>query len=64
MLGDTTRHMSDLLSDSTLCVDHECPECGAREHVTVERVVIGESVVTRCHCRVCGHSWHPEESAA
>jgi len=55
--------MSDILSDSTVCVDHACPRCGEREHLTVERVIIGKQIVTRCHCRVCGHSWHPEESA-
>ncbi len=55
--------MTDLLSDSTHCVDHVCPACGAREHVTVERIVEGDCVVDRCHCRVCGHSWHTEELA-
>ena len=56
--------VTDLLSDSTICLDHECPNCGVREHVTVERVVVGAHVVTHCHCRACGYSWHPEESPA
>jgi len=66
-VGDSTNgsqaSMSELLSKSTVCVDHVCPACGAREHVTVERIVVGERVMTWCHCRVCGHSWHPEEAA-
>ena len=31
-----------------------------RDHVTAECVLIGEVRVTVCHCRVCGHSWHPQ----
>jgi transcription elongation factor Elf1 len=49
------------LSDSaSLCTAHECPNCGVAEHVTVERVVVATTVVTLCHCRTCGHSWHPQ----
>jgi hypothetical protein len=25
-----------------------------------ERVIEGDVTVTRCHCRACGHSWHPQ----
>lgn len=51
----------DLLSEhaKTLCVDHQCPSCGAIDRVTVERVVINGTAITHCHCRTCGHSWHP-----
>jgi hypothetical protein len=31
-----------------------------RDHVTAECVLIGEVRLTVCHCRVCGHSWHPQ----
>ncbi|RPI53577.1 MAG: hypothetical protein EHM55_13415 [Acidobacteria bacterium] len=41
------------------CVAHTCPNCGADHHVTVEQVLRGDSIVTLCHCRACGHSWHP-----
>ena len=43
-----------------LCMDHDCPNCGTRDHVTAERVLIAELAVTVCHCRVCGHSWNPQ----
>jgi DNA-directed RNA polymerase subunit M/transcription elongation factor TFIIS len=36
-----------------------CPKCGTDHHVTVEQVLRGETMVTWCHCRACGHSWHP-----
>jgi transcription elongation factor Elf1 len=49
-----------LLSDAKpLCTDHQCPQCGRLDHVTVERVVVGNATLTLCHCRLCGHSWHP-----
>jgi hypothetical protein len=49
-----------LLTESkSLCVAHQCPECGAREQVTAERFFEGDIAITRCHCRACGHSWHP-----
>jgi len=41
------------------CVEHMCPKCGTDHHVTVEQVLRGETIVTWCHCRACGHSWHP-----
>jgi ribosomal protein L37AE/L43A len=44
----------------SLCVAHQCPSCGTHEQVTVERVIEGLTSVTRCHCRACGHSWHPQ----
>ena len=49
------------LADETksMCVAHHCPQCGTPEHVTAERVIIGDLTVTQCHCRACGHSWHP-----
>jgi transcription elongation factor Elf1 len=53
---------AELLSkDKTrsVCTSHHCPSCGVDEHVTVERVVEGAVTITRCHCRACGHSWHP-----
>jgi hypothetical protein len=28
--------------------------------VTAERVIEGHVAITRCHCRACGHSWHPQ----
>ena len=49
-----------LTRSKLLCTDHDCPKCGVREHVTAERVLIGEVTTTVCHCRVCGHSWHPQ----
>ena len=48
---------------NALCTDHECPRCGLREHVTAERVLFGDATLTVCHCRVCGHSWHPRVDA-
>lgn len=51
--------MQRLLSEArSTCTSHRCPECGAHEHVTAERMVVGISVVTSCVCRVCGHAWH------
>ena len=53
-----------LLSESkSLCTDHVCPNCGLSDHVTAERVLIGNVALTVCHCRLCGHSWHPEVDA-
>jgi len=54
--------LRDLVSAhaKTLCDAHECPHCGAKEHVTVERTVNAGLTITRCHCRVCGYSWHPQ----
>jgi uncharacterized Zn finger protein len=53
--------LQGLLSESkSLCVAHQCPNCGTQEQVTAERVVEGNVTVTRCHCRACGHSWHPQ----
>jgi DNA-directed RNA polymerase subunit M/transcription elongation factor TFIIS len=51
---------SPLSAAQSTCVDHRCPECGTREHVTAERVIQGELVLTRCLCRACGHTWHLE----
>jgi len=49
-----------LLDESkSLCRDHDCPSCGEPDHVTAERVLIGNETLTLCHCRLCGHSWHP-----
>jgi DNA-directed RNA polymerase subunit M/transcription elongation factor TFIIS len=42
-----------------VCTAHRCPECGTDHHVSVERVLTGDKMVTMCHCRACGHSWHP-----
>ena len=44
----------------SLCVAHVCPRCGTQDQVTAERVIEGSLSVTRCHCRSCGHSWHPQ----
>jgi len=53
-----------LLSESkSLCSDYVCPNCGLPDHVTAERVLIGNVTLTRCHCRLCGHSWHPRLDA-
>jgi transcription elongation factor Elf1 len=53
-----------LLSESrSLCTDYQCPNCGAPDHVTAERVLIGHETLTLCHCRICGHSWHPQIEA-
>jgi DNA-directed RNA polymerase subunit M/transcription elongation factor TFIIS len=41
------------------CVAHMCPNCGTEHHITVEQVLSGDKTVTLCHCRACGHSWHP-----
>lgn len=41
------------------CAAHMCPNCGNDHHVSVEQVLRGETMVTWCHCRACGHSWHP-----
>jgi uncharacterized Zn finger protein len=49
-----------LLSESnSLCSDSVCPNCGAEDSVTAELVLVGNAAVTLCHCRLCGHSWHP-----
>jgi len=48
-----------LRKSKSLCKDHDCPECGTRDHVTSEVLLIGNVTMTVCHCRVCGHSWHP-----
>jgi transcription elongation factor Elf1 len=49
-----------LLDESrSLCTDHQCPNCGLVNHVTAERVLVGDISVTLCHCRMCEHSWHP-----
>jgi hypothetical protein len=56
--------MQGLLSEArSTCTAHRCPECGAHEHVTAERIVVGMNVVTSCVCRVCGHAWHIEAQA-
>jgi phage FluMu protein Com len=44
-------------------VDHRCPRCGAINHVTIERVVVRNTTLTRCHCRVCEFSWHPQQTS-
>jgi len=44
----------------SLCQAHECPSCRTRHQVTAERVIEGDVAITRCHCRHCGHSWHPQ----
>jgi transcription elongation factor Elf1 len=44
----------------SLCTAHQCPLCGTHEQVTAERVIVGTVSVTQCHCRACGHSWHPQ----
>jgi transcription elongation factor Elf1 len=49
-----------LRKSKSLCTDHDCPNCGTRDHVTAERVLIGEVTTTVCHCRTCGHSWNPQ----
>ena len=56
----------DLLSThaKTLCDAHQCPKCGTRDHVMVERQIEAGQVITRCHCRVCGFSWHPTAATA
>ncbi len=41
------------------CVAHMCPKCETDHHVTIEQVIRGDTSVTWCHCRACGHSWHP-----
>jgi DNA-directed RNA polymerase subunit M/transcription elongation factor TFIIS len=41
------------------CVAHLCPQCGTDHHVSVEQELRGDKTVTWCHCRACGHSWHP-----
>jgi len=41
------------------CVAHICPNCGTDHQVSVEQILQGGNIVTRCHCRACGHSWHP-----
>ena len=50
----------DLLSTNPTCAAHQCPSCGVVEHVTTERVIVGPTAVILCHCRACGHSWHPQ----
>ena len=61
------REMSEtrtLLGESkSLRTDLECPQCGLPDHVTAERVLIGHMTLTLCHCRFCGHSWHPQVDA-
>jgi transcription elongation factor Elf1 len=49
-----------LRESKSLCTAHQCPNCGLADHVTVERVVSGDVALTLCHCRICGHSWHPQ----
>lgn len=49
-----------LRKSKSLCKDHDCPQCGTRDHVTAECVLVGHLTVFVCHCRVCGHSWHPQ----
>ena len=44
----------------SLCDSILCPECGVVAFVTAERVIEGNQSITRCHCRACGHSWHPQ----
>jgi transcription elongation factor Elf1 len=62
--GRAMLHRDTLLRKSkSLCTDHDCPECGTRDHVTAECVLIGDLTITVCHCRVCGHSWHPQVEA-
>ena len=63
----TTRprvHMSEFYALSTesksLCVANVCTSCGTHEQVTAERVIEGSLSITRCHCRACGQSWHPQ----
>jgi phage FluMu protein Com len=60
----TLRRDTDVLSAhaKTLCVDHRCPRCGGINHVTIERVVVRNTTLTRCHCRVCEFSWHPQQT--
>ena len=41
------------------CVAHQCPKCYITHHVSVEQVLTGDITVIWCHCRACGHSWHP-----
>jgi uncharacterized Zn finger protein len=58
---------AELLSNDktrSTCTSHHCPSCGVDEHVTVERVIEGAAVITRCHCRACGHSWLPDDHNA
>jgi hypothetical protein len=57
---------SDLLSThaKTLCDAHQCPRCATRDHITIERHIEGTVVVTQCHCRLCGFSWHPTVAGA
>ena len=45
-----------LRKSKSLCKDHDCPQCGTRDHVTAECVLVGQLTVFVCHCRVCGHS--------
>ena len=52
-----------LRKSKSLCQDHDCPECGTSDHVTAEVRLIGNITMTVCHCRVCGHSWHPHVEA-
>jgi hypothetical protein len=59
--GIAMTNADTLLRESkSLCTDHDCPNCGIHDHVTAERVLIGEVSLTVCHCRMCGHSWHPQ----
>jgi formate dehydrogenase maturation protein FdhE len=41
------------------CTAHLCPKCGVPDHVSVEQELLGKESIIRCHCRLCGHSWHP-----
>jgi DNA-directed RNA polymerase subunit M/transcription elongation factor TFIIS len=52
-------HRSPLHDAKVTCTAHRCPKCGTEDHVSVEQVLTGASSVTWCHCRACGHSWHP-----
>jgi DNA-directed RNA polymerase subunit M/transcription elongation factor TFIIS len=52
--GQTSRRQA-----KEACAAHLCPNCGTDHHITVEQVLSGDKAVTMCHCRKCGHSWHP-----
>jgi len=45
------------LTDATsVCTSSACPKCKS-EYVTVEQLIMGEEVLTLCHCKACGFSW-------
>jgi len=52
-----------LRESKSRCTAHLCPNCGLPDHVTAERVLVGDLSLTLCHCRMCGHSWHPQIEA-